>query len=204
LDLAKDFLQTLIGPSVSELGQFFADKVKVWRLKNQINTLGKVQKILKEKNIKPQQVNLKVLLPYLDAVSLEEDETLQDIWANLLVNYVDSSKSLTSVVYPSILRQLSSNEIEVIEFMQKNHNSYPEKMDHATISDSYLYTLEDFSNLIRLGIIYNGNDDYNALTNRARFFKYLEGDIQYNRFVHRSLRLTIFGEQFIKACQRDD
>ena len=98
LDLAKDFLQTLIGPSVGELGQFFADKVKVWRLKNQINTLGKVQKIIKEKNIEPKQINLKILLPYLDAVSLEEDEKLQDIWANLLVNYIDPTKNLISVV----------------------------------------------------------------------------------------------------------
>ena len=36
LDLAKEFLQKLIGPSVEELGLLFSDNVKLWRLKNQI------------------------------------------------------------------------------------------------------------------------------------------------------------------------
>jgi hypothetical protein len=183
LDLAKDFLQTLIGPSVGELGQFFADKVKVWRLKNQINTLEKVQKIIKEKNIQPQQVNLKVLLPYLDAVSLEEDEKLQDIWANLLVNYIDSKKNLTSVVYPNILKQLSSYEIELLSELKNND---------GTMYFSNQGMIEDCANLIRLGLVENPRSirhgDFTEVvgTNPSSL-----------------IQLTLFGEEFYKACQRD-
>ena len=106
LDLAKDFLQKLIGPSVDELGLLFSDNVKLWRLKNQIRNLEKVKKIVDEEKIDIKQVNLKVLIPYLEGVSLEDDETLQDLWAKLFTNYIDTSKNLTINVYPNILKQL--------------------------------------------------------------------------------------------------
>ncbi len=183
LDLAKDFLQTLVGPSVSELGQFLADKVRVWRLKNQITTLEKVQKILKEENIKPQQINLKVLLPYLDAISLEEDEKLQDVWANLLVNYIDPSKNLTSVVYPHILGQLSSHDIELLNDLQaSNWKYYFARYDIK----------QDCANLIRLGILENPKSlQYGTLSSVT--------GINPSNYIE----VTLFGKEFIKACQRN-
>lgn len=184
VDLAKGFLQSLVKPSVDELGLLIADKVKVWRLKNQINTLGKVQKIIKEKNVKPQQVNLKVLLPYLDAVSLEEDEKLQDIWANLLVNYIDSSKNLTSVVYPHVLRQLSSKEIDVLDFLiEKTPNII------FNFHDDSEYKRGDFANLIRLGIIENPK----RIGRNSLFGPSITPTAVF--------RITLFGKEFITACK---
>src|SRR5690242_407264 len=51
LDLAKDFLKKLVGPTVDEIGFLFADNVKLWRLKNQIKNLEKVRKIVQEENV---------------------------------------------------------------------------------------------------------------------------------------------------------
>ena len=92
LDLTKDFLQTIIKPSLEEIGLLMSDKVKVWRLNNQIKNLQKVQKIIQKNGISPKQISMKVMFPYLEAVAMEEDEMLQDMWANLMANYIDPAR----------------------------------------------------------------------------------------------------------------
>lgn len=91
--MAKDFLQKLIGPSVDELGLLFSDNVKLWRLKNQIINIEKIKKIIDKEKIGIKQVSLKVLIPYLEGVSLEDDETFPDLWAKLFTNYIDTSET---------------------------------------------------------------------------------------------------------------
>jgi len=115
IDLAKDFLDKLIIPSVEETGLLLKDKVTLWKFKNQVKMLNKAKKYCQKHNINPKTISLKVLCPLLDYSALEESEELQDKWAILLSNMVDSEQNIENHVFPYILSQISSNEFEILE-----------------------------------------------------------------------------------------
>ncbi len=115
IDLAKDFLDKLIIPSVEETGLLLRDKVTMWKFKNQVKMLNKAKEYCQKNNINPKTISLKVLCPLLDYSALEESEELQDRWAILLANMVDSEQNIENHVFPYILSQISSNEFQILE-----------------------------------------------------------------------------------------
>lgn len=115
LDLAKEFIGPLVKPTIEEIGLLSKEKVASWRLKNQVNTLVKAKKICEEKGINPKSISVKVLTPLLDNIALEEEDYLQDKWAHLIANLLDTSKNIQNHVLPYILSQLSSNEFIFLE-----------------------------------------------------------------------------------------
>lgn len=203
LDIAKDFIQSLIKPSVDEVGLYFADKVKLWRFENQLKSINKIKAIVEKQDIKVKQINPKVLFPYLEAVSLEEDETLQNLWANLITNYIDAERNLTVTVYPEILRQISSEDAELLRLMSANKN----KRLHITSCD-YSKTFlkantaaECLPNLERLGLIeqelkYDMHEtDYYKSVDKRKTKVVADGTEYYF--------LTSFGIDFLDACTLD-
>lgn len=133
LDSAKGFLDKLIMPSVEEVGLLMKDKVAAWRLSNQIKILNKAQEKCVENNISPKAISLKILCPYLEYASLEEDEYMQDKWANLLTNLVDSEQNIENNIFPYILSQISKNEYEILIYTKnlvaQNLNFNKEALD---------------------------------------------------------------------------
>lgn len=115
LDIAKDFLDKLITPTVEETGLLLRDKVTMWRFNNQIRMLNRARAYCEKNGINPKKVSLKVLCPLLDYAGLEEEEVLQDKWALLLSNMVDSEQNIENHVFPYILSQISTNEFLSLE-----------------------------------------------------------------------------------------
>lgn len=191
VEAATGFLQKLIGPSVEEMGLLFSDKIKAWRFNNQVRSLMKVQEKLEKAEIKAKIINPKVIFPYLEAVSLEEDEKLHELWANLIVNYIDPEKNLETTVYPEILKQLSSKEIKILDEFYSSElfedwNGLPRP---ATYSEPK-YSAFECANLVRLGLVKT------TTTVDVLSIKNLE--------VHGNIRVTHFGHAFYQACHRKD
>lgn len=115
IDLAKDFLDKLIIPSVEEAGLLLRDKVTMWKFKNQVRMLNKAKEYCEKQNINPKTISLKLLCPLLEYSGLEESDELQDKWAILLANMVDSEQNIENHVFPYILSQISSNEFAILE-----------------------------------------------------------------------------------------
>lgn len=115
IDAAKEFLGKLMSPAVEEVGLLLRDSVALWRFKNQIRVLNKAKACCDRNNISPKAISLKLLCPLLEGAALEEDETLQDKWAILLSNMVDSEQNVENHVFPYILSQMSSNEFLVLQ-----------------------------------------------------------------------------------------
>jgi len=115
VDIAKDFVDKLIIPSVEETGLLLKDQISFWRFKNQIKTLVKAKEICAKNNISPKQISLKLLCPILEYSSLEEDDFLTDKWAILLSNLVDSEQNIQNHVFPYILSQISTKEFKILE-----------------------------------------------------------------------------------------
>ncbi len=198
LDLAKEFLQSVMKPSLDEVGELFADKVKLWRIKNQVRNIEKVKAIVEKEGINTKAINMKVLFPYLDAVALEDDETLQDMWANLFVNYVDSEKNLTLSVYPEILRQLSSEEVEILAILYKIGTS-----DNLPYTDEKsMIALQAIHNLLRLGLI---GTSYTIMYNENEVVKINKTKTTVKKAAMvRNYHLTDFGTDFFLACTREE
>jgi len=116
-EAAKDLIQKVIVPPLEEVGSLFADQIKLFRFKNQVGIILKAEEYLRKKNIKTKKVSLKVLAPFLEDCSLEEDEDLKEKWAALLVNIVKEDSPIDNSLYSIILSQLSPKDARVFEYI---------------------------------------------------------------------------------------
>jgi len=115
LDVAKEFLQKLVGPSLEEAGLLLKESIALWRFRNQVSILEKANEICQRKGINPNPISLKLLCPLMDTASLEEDPEMQSKWAALLSNMVDSERNIQNHVFPYILGQLSLPEFALLD-----------------------------------------------------------------------------------------
>ncbi|MCP9836387.1 hypothetical protein KBY84_02620 [Cyanobium sp. N.Huapi 1H5] len=115
LDIAKEFLQRVIGPGLEEAGLLLKESIALWRFRNQVAILEKAHEICQRKGIRPSPISLKLLCPLMDSASLEDDPDLQNKWATLLSNMVDSEKNIQNHVFPYILGQLSLPEYALLD-----------------------------------------------------------------------------------------
>lgn len=128
LDAAKGFLSKLMSPTLEETGLMIKDQVAAIRFRNQIKLLNKTKAFCEKNNINPKAIPLKLLYPLLENASLEEDEVLQEKWAILLSNLVDSEQNVENHVFPFLLSQISKHEFETIEeavisFLQRRNRN---------------------------------------------------------------------------------
>ena len=68
------------------------------------------------------------MCPLLENASLEEDPILQDKWAILLSNLVDSDQNIENHVFPYILGQISTNEYLFLEKVFTDKNELEKKL----------------------------------------------------------------------------
>lgn len=117
LELAKEFLGKLISPTIEEIGLLMSDNIRFLRFKNQVKILLKAKAYVEQHNISVKEVPIKILVPLLEKASLEEDETLQDKWANMLTNMADSESNLQNQIFPYLLSQISIEEYNALKEM---------------------------------------------------------------------------------------
>jgi hypothetical protein len=118
VDGAEKFLSKLLGPAISESGQLISDQIRFRRFKNQVTIFTKAKDLLEEKGIQPKQVNLKILAPLVEYSSLEEDEKLQTIWANVVANIstYDTEQSF-NLKCIEILKEITPHEILLLDYI---------------------------------------------------------------------------------------
>ncbi|MFY0253675.1 hypothetical protein ACDQ55_06930 [Chitinophaga sp. 30R24] len=128
IDLAKDFLDKLIMPAIEETGLLIKEKVTYWKFKDQVKTLNKAKEYCDKNGISTKTISLKLLCPLLDGAALEEDEKMQDKWAILLSNLVDSKQNIQNHVLPYLLGQISYEELS---FLEKEYQSKLRRVENA-------------------------------------------------------------------------
>ena len=79
-------LSVILGDSVMEANALIGDQIRFWRWRNQLRILERANDILKQKGISPKKVSPKVLVPLIEAASLEDDPSLQEMWARLIAS----------------------------------------------------------------------------------------------------------------------
>jgi hypothetical protein len=66
----KGLLNKFLGPAFEEAGGMLGNNVRMFRLRQEIKLLRKAEQVLKDAGLEPKVVNMRVLLPLLDAAVL--------------------------------------------------------------------------------------------------------------------------------------
>lgn len=184
LDLLKGFLERAFGPTIDEFGLQLQDSMKYRRAMNQLKVFQKAKEKSDAGAIDIKQIDLKALFPLLEGASLEEDNTIQEMWANLFVNYIDTSVNLTVTVYPSILSQLSTQDFEVLNHIASNTQKLKPIVDDKIKMVTKF--LESNPNLVRLGLV-----NQRSILHTKDWTAILD-----------NFDLSNFGVNFLRACER--
>jgi len=192
---ANGLLVRIFGPAADGLGIMLSQGIKLRILKNQVRGLKKVKDICEAENIELKQVNLKVLLPYLEGIAVEEEPELEEVWAKLMVNYLDATKNLESVVYPSVLKQLSTTDVNALKAVYDTGGAVQiiagqlRQLVNRDNRKQYEMTYQ-MNNLLRLGF-------FDQLPSTAKTQPGLSMPMASILF-----KLSGFGKDFYEACQR--
>jgi hypothetical protein len=112
----SDLIQKLFGPAAEEAGLMLKDSVHRFRVKRLIRFFQGTTERFANAKFEQAQVSLKLLSPIIENASLEEDDNLQDIWANLLANAADPDQR--NGVYPSfpaMLKELTARDVKYLD-----------------------------------------------------------------------------------------
>ena len=175
-DLARDFggfiAKFVSGPLEQGVG-VFEDRLRYMRWERQVRLMQRVQTIMEELGeLSPTKpIPLKLAVPLFQAATLEDDDYLQDMWANLLVNSAVSKQGIElRRAYIDILERLSPLEALILEKLCALHEDelqgngiitgyLPERAevflegdDNQAIQPNQEVTLA-LSNLARLGCV---------------------------------------------------
>jgi hypothetical protein len=217
-DKLADIVHKLAGPFAEEYGLLLADKAKVYRVRNWVNVVKKTQGILNEAKLPPNAVPPRLFLPIIEASSLEEDETLQDLWAGLLASASEESDSL-SPSFIETLKLLTPGHAVALGSIYDFSQSATESVDGSRDLSGWSSSNPDpdmcelaAENFERLGIIrkhYNLMSDYEffvqscGLTGQAAFEAFASQPLSVVDLPHLTYRLefTEFGRRFMRACR---
>jgi hypothetical protein len=162
-------LHEYIGGPVKQATGIVEDKLKLYRFKKQLEILDETKKILAERGEEApsRYVPLNVMIPLMEAASLEEDEYLREKWASLLANCADKNASSSAKrSYVSILEnltQLDAQLLDVIAAVAIRNPDEPsinigELCSDPNVNGASTFTIESSTNnLLRLGLLYTDN-----------------------------------------------
>lgn len=204
LEISKEevdlFFKGIIPQFVRDAGGILSDNVRFWRWKNQVKIIKQAEVIVKESNLQKKEIPLKVLVPLIENSSLEEEETMQLKWANLLANAATGKVNVTPN-YVAILNELSPIEAQLLDILYNNvtkENDYQKRKTMQFAKDKVCEVLKLSSeafdliieNLFRLG-----------LCRPPGSTGIMFGDSRVALQTTSVFELTTLGFDFVKACR---
>ena len=119
LSLVRD----VAGPASREFGLLVSDQIKYWRLKNLVRISEKYEELKRERGLSGESIRhlrMSVGLPILEKASFEDDDELQQLWANLILSATSSEESYEDVdanhkTFANALHSMSKVDCKVLE-----------------------------------------------------------------------------------------
>jgi hypothetical protein len=112
------FIARVTAGSIEQAAGIFEDKLKYMRWENQLNLMKKVELKLHEVGLKSpsRSIPLKLAVPLLEAAALEDDDSLQDRWAALIVNGANAASGIEiRRSYINILETLTPLDAKILQ-----------------------------------------------------------------------------------------
>jgi hypothetical protein len=208
---AGSFLAKVLGDAPENLFGIVADKVTLWRWERRLRLMDRVDEIIntREINGKTRPVPPKFALPAIEHASLESEDTLQNLWANLLANAMTPSLDTPKTCYIEILKQLDSIDIRVLNLIYRN---YLGSVAKQTLKDSDSPTILGFNgeDIMRLNGLnrsqFEAVIDNLIMVQCVTFHRLSGADITISGVPiktdkgYDSISLTTLGRNFVSAC----
>jgi hypothetical protein len=119
-----ELIMLLLGPAAEEAGFMLRESVARFRASRTSRFFGVTSEKIHAAGIEPRPVALKLLMPIVESASLEDDDELQDIWANLLANATDRRDyAPVAPSFPNVLRNLSAQEVKFLDALYTHARS---------------------------------------------------------------------------------
>jgi hypothetical protein len=111
-------LQTISGKTVEQISELLTKEIKRFNIQRTINALISAEEKLRKAEIDPKIINLdKVFLPILQAISIEDNPVIQEMYENLLTAAIAGEK--VDVKDINNLKLLESDDVLILEAMYK-------------------------------------------------------------------------------------
>lgn len=198
-DAVAKFFSGIVPDFIKDGVGILSDQVKLWRWSNQINIIKKAQVKIEASGLNKKQIPLKVLVPIIQNSSLEQDENMQDKWANMLTNAATGSIEI-SPNYAAILNELSPIEVVILDKIYQEVNKEADYQKRkalqfdATKLKSMLNTTEEkmdliVENLFRLNVLQSPAGQGVML-----------GNFLFALRTTKVFEFTTLGYEFVRAC----
>lgn len=184
----------LFSKPTEALGELFADKIQYLRWKSSVRVMTKAKVYAERKGLADLNMpSLKFFLPWIEGSSLEEDEenSLEDLWANLLVSEA-LSPAPNSLIFVDIIKKLRSEHAVILKSMFEEKNSND---DYKALNYSTETTIENviLSLLGEFNFPFIDADTHSRLTNRLFDALLLPGTHIYHCSVYRDDKGSLVG-----------
>ncbi len=208
--IAKEYIDKLLAPALEEGGGIIGDTVGYWRFKNKVNLVLKAKAFLEGKGIQPAAVLPKIVVPILEAGSLETDVDMQARWAALLANAADPSVPEILPGYANMLSQFTPMHAAILDDLYKSHgDSF--SLEPEPMADLYEWTgyqpTPAQTIIEKFGI---SKQQYNVLASDLHRLQVIDGDRWAGGAVgpspsgptsYLSIHITPLGRAFVRACR---
>jgi len=128
ISLTRDFIEflgrILVGPSTQNLEAAWRDRVRIWRDKNSYLFQDKYEQFVRDRGLEGKTVPapLALAFPILENAVLEEDDSLHDLWANLLVTVTDPARQAeVKRGFIHLIKQLDPTDAAVIRLLYRTY-----------------------------------------------------------------------------------
>jgi len=191
---AEGFWKAVYAEPAKALGSLVALPLNRRLFRNAVKATVEANRLLKAAGVSPKQVPLSIIHPALQGAALEEDPSLQAIWANLLANAADPRKlAPVSAAFPTILKELSSREVK---FLDALYNEVVTKANekrglfhtaHVYFSDSELHDIYTSAGLSQVPHFFLKSDDDEQAAQDLRSFSYMLAMLKRHNLIAESI-----------------
>jgi hypothetical protein len=193
---AGKFLGEVFGDLVKDGVGLLADRLKYYRLERAALLESKTQEKLKILGIdKLRHVTPKVAIPLIENATIEDDDELHSLWANLLTSALIPTGEEVTKKYVTVLAEMSAFEAQKFQSLIDEIKSSGLKIDSVELSqinDNDTHGDDAIRSLMRLGLI-------KPVINILNFRRGISGPpITVNNDT-RKFKFTAFGASFAKA-----
>ena len=198
-------LGNIFGLVTESLG-IFTDKIRERRKINQLKLAKKIQEEAKSLNLTVEQfasIDLRELAVIEQHAILEEDETLQSMWAKLIVDSVSNNEDKDNLTFMNILKEITPLQAKILKFYYEviiNKREIPsldKVLKAVVVKNEILKRLNinedrfafNISSLMKLGLITQSDTPNQVLISVGTV------PTGYNKTT-----LTPLGFEFVKKC----
>ena len=173
---AGNLLERVLGPAADEIGGHLAEQYRSWRWRRKnIETIAEMH----EEEVRRRGINPEQLIPLsegaafrlMDACSLEDDETVQKLWAGLITSAMDpNDKAAASKVFVDILKSIGPGEAGLLLVLHKidTIRVEPKSTDHKVWFEAQKDALQQLNEFAELVWRQFGSEKVNATQNLMR------------------------------------